>query len=98
MLYHKLCDESTGRETLQRLRALYAGGLIAGCVAEQDRAKVAKNDREVTQLQLAIEDVEEFRERLEQIERGDDLKARIRCRWKGDEAQIGRPGPYAPRH
>ena len=57
---------------------------------------MAKNDREVTQLQLAIEDVEEFRERLEQIERGDDLKARIRCRWKGDEAQIGRPGPYAP--
>jgi hypothetical protein len=49
-------------------------------------------------LQQAIEDVEEFRERLERIERGDDndLKARIRCRWKADEAKIGRPGPYAP--
>ena len=40
----------------------------------------------------------QLRLRLERIERGDDgdLKARIRCRWKGDEAQVGRPGPYTP--
>jgi len=42
-----------------------------------------------------IEDVEEFHHRLEKIERGDELKYRIRCRWKG-ETEIGRPGPCAP--
>ena len=59
---------------------------------------MARDEREMTRLQLAIEDIEEFRERLERIERGDDgdLKARIRCRWKQDEARVGRPGPYAP--
>jgi hypothetical protein len=98
VLYHKLCDESTGIATLHALRTQYAGGLITRLRAEQDRAKSARDEREVTRLQLAIEDVEEFRERLERIERGDDgdLKARIRCRWKGDEAKVGRPGPYAP--
>src|SRR5476651_1253856 len=30
------------------------------------------------------------------IERGDDLRGRIRCRWK-DETANGRPGPYADR-
>jgi hypothetical protein len=30
---------------------------------------------------------------LEQIERGDELKYRIRRRWKGEE-ETGRPGPY----
>ncbi|HZC06805.1 MAG TPA: BREX-1 system adenine-specific DNA-methyltransferase PglX [Ktedonobacterales bacterium] len=96
VLYHKLCDEAIGRETLQRLRTQYAGGLIARLRGEQDRARMSRDDREVTRLQLAIEDVEEFRERLERLERADELKARIRCRWKGDEAREGRPGPYAP--
>ena len=49
----------------------------------------------MTELQLQIEDVEEFRSRIEKIERGDELKYHIRCRWKGEEA-AGRPGPYAP--
>ncbi len=44
---------------------------------------------------MKIEDVEDFRDRIEKIERGDELKYRIRCRWKGEEA-TGRPGPYAP--
>jgi len=34
-------------------------------------------------------------QRLERIERGDELKDRIRCRWK-DEEKDGRPGPYPP--
>ena len=49
----------------------------------------------VRQLQLQIRDVEEFRSRIVAIERGDELKCRVRCRWK-DEAETGRPGPYAP--
>lgn len=87
-----------GSRTRSAGHTQYAGGLITRLRAEQDRARTARDEREVTRIQLAIEDVEEFRERLERIERGDDgdLKARIRCRWKGDEARVGRPGPYAP--
>lgn len=48
-----------------------------------------------TQLQLQVEDVEESRARIVVIERGDELRYRIRCRWK-DEAESGRPGPYVP--
>jgi len=33
--------------------------------------------------------------RAEKIERGDELRYRIRCRWKPEE-ETGRPGPYAP--
>jgi hypothetical protein len=44
---------------------------------------------------VAIEDVEAFRRTLEAIERGDELKHRIRCRWK-NETETGRAGPYAP--
>ena len=33
--------------------------------------------------------------RAEKIERGDELRNRIRCRWKREE-ETGRPGPYAP--
>lgn len=39
--------------------------------------------------------MEEFRATLEKIERGDELKYRIRCPWTDEEAD-GRPGPYAP--
>ena len=49
----------------------------------------------MSRLQFQIEDVEEFRVRLEKIERGDELAYRIRCRWKGEEA-TGRSGPYDP--
>ncbi|MGE5618445.1 MAG: hypothetical protein ACM3US_04220, partial [Sphingomonadaceae bacterium] len=90
VLYHRL-----SRETLQRLRAQYAGSLIERLRADQERARARGADGEVTQLQLQIEDVEEFRSRIEKIERGDELKYRIRCRWKGEE-EAGRPGPYAP--
>lgn len=96
MLYHNLCDEATARATLGRLRTVYAGGRIERLRAEQERSKTARDYDAVSRLQIAIEDVEEFRQKLEQIERGDELKARIRCRWKGDEAKLGRPGPYAP--
>ncbi len=88
VLYHKL-----SRSTLQKLRAQYAGGLIARLRAEQERARQAGKAAEVSSLQFRIEDVEEFRSRVEKIERGDELKDRIRCRWKGEE-EDGRPGPY----
>jgi hypothetical protein len=90
VLYHRL-----SRATLATLRTVYAGGLVERLRAEQERARQANAGAEVSRLQLAIEDVEEFRARLEAIERGDELKYRIRCRWKGEEA-TGRPGPYAP--
>ena len=91
VLYHKL-----SRATLQRLRGpQYAGGLITRLKGEQERARQRSDGAEVNRLQLQIEDVEEFCERIEKIERGDELKYRIRCRWK-DEEKDGRPGPYAP--
>jgi len=90
VLYHRL-----SRETLYKLRATYAGGFIGRLRAEQERARQANDARKVCDLQIKIEDVEEFRERIEKIERGDALQNRIRCRWKAEEAE-GRPGPYAP--
>jgi len=90
VLYHKL-----SQATLQKLRAQYAGSFIARLRAEQERARQRKDESRARELQLQIEDVEEFRARIEAIERGDELKYRIRCRWKGEEA-TGRPGPYAP--
>ncbi len=90
VLYHKL-----SRETLQKLRAQYAGSLIEHLRSDQERARARGENTRVTEIQLQIEDVEEFRNRIEKIERGDELKYRIRCRWKGEEA-TGRPGPYAP--
>jgi hypothetical protein len=90
VLYHKL-----SRATLQKLRAQYSGGLIAQLRAEQERARQRGAATEVSRLQLQIEDVEEFRTRLEKIERGDELRYRVRCRWKGEQ-EMGRPGPYAP--
>ena len=60
-----------------------------------DEAKDRGDTATVTTLQVAIEDVEDFRRTLEAIERGDDPRHRIRCRWK-DETEAGRPGPYAP--
>jgi hypothetical protein len=77
-----------------RLRAQYAGGLIARLSVEQDRARQRGAAAEVSRLQLQIENVEEFRNRMEKIEHGDELQYRIRCRWKDEET--GRPGPYAP--
>lgn len=90
VLYHKL-----NRATLQKLRAQYAGGLIARLQAEQARAKARGDTANVSRLQIQIEDVEEFRSLIEAIERGEELQYRIRCRWKGEEDN-GRPGPYAP--
>lgn len=90
ILYHRL-----SLDTLRKLRSTYAGARIQQLKAEQERAKSAKNDKEVIALQGMIEDVELFRDTIEKIERGDELKYRIRCRWK-DEEKDGRPGPYAP--
>jgi len=90
VLYHKL-----SRATLERLRTDYAGALIGTLRADLERARERRAAVEVSRLQAQIEDVEEFRERLQQIERGDELKYRIRCRWKGEE-ESGRPGPYNP--
>ncbi len=90
VLYHRL-----NRETLQKLRTQYAGGLIERLRAEQEQARGRGETARVSELGVKIEDVEEFRQRLERIERGDELKYRIRCRWKGEE-ETGRPGPYAP--
>ena len=90
VLYHRL-----SRETLATLRTTYAGSRIARLRAEQARAKERGDTTRVSDLQVAIEDVELFRTRLEAIERGDTLADRIRCRWK-DETAAGRPGPYAP--
>jgi hypothetical protein len=90
VLYHRL-----SRETLARLRVSYAGDRLARLRAEQQRARERGDTTEVTRLQVAIEDVEAFRRTLESIERGDELKHRIRCRWK-DETERGRPGAYAP--
>jgi hypothetical protein len=88
VLYHRL-----SRELLQRLRATYAGALISELQAEREKAKA--DQAKVSDLTAVIEDVEEFRCALERIERGDDSRYRIRCRWKGEEPD-GRPGPYAP--
>lgn len=90
ILYHKL-----SRATLQTVRTRYAGRLIDRLRGEQARARERKDEAAVGRLQLQIEDVEDLRGRLEAIERGDELKHRIRCRWKG-ETETGRPGPYAP--
>ncbi len=90
VLYHKL-----SRETLVKLRAQYAGELIARLRSDQERARSRGDNQNASSIQLQIEDVEVFRSRIEAIERGDELKYRIRCRWKGEE-ETGRPGPYAP--
>ena len=83
------------RETVTRLRTQYAGAAIDGLRAQQERARAQNEAGRVTDLQLQIEEIEDFRARLERIERGDQLKDGIRCRWK-DEEKAGRPGPYAP--
>lgn len=90
LLYHRL-----SRATLVKLRAEYAGPRIARLKVEAARAKERGNDRLAGDLQVQVEDVEAFRRQLEAIERGDELRDRIRCRWK-DETAAGRPGPYAP--
>jgi hypothetical protein len=90
VLYHRL-----SRETLQKLRVTYAGDRLARLRADQQHAKERGDAATVTQLQVAIEDVEAFRQTLADIEQGTELRHRIRCRWKG-ETEAGRPGPYAP--
>ncbi len=88
VLYHRL-----SRDLVQRLRATYAGSLISELQAEREKAK--GDQAKVSDLTAGIEDVEEFRRTLERIERGDEPRYRIRCRWKGEDPD-GRPGPYAP--
>jgi hypothetical protein len=88
VLYHRL-----SRDLLQRLRATYAGALISQLQTERERTK--GDQAKASDLTAAIEDVEEFRRTLERIERGDEARYRIRCRWKGEDPD-GRPGPYAP--
>jgi len=88
VLYHKL-----SRATLERIRTLYAGALINRLRADRERA--AGDSGLARELGLKIEDVEEFIDRLRAIEEGRTIEARIRCRWKDEEAD-GRPGPYAP--
>lgn len=90
VLYHRL-----SRATLVKLRAEYAGPRIARLTVDAARAKERGNDRLASDLQVQVEDVEAFRRQLEAIERGDEPRDRIRCRWK-DETVAGRPGPYAP--
>ncbi|HYT79482.1 MAG TPA: BREX-1 system adenine-specific DNA-methyltransferase PglX [Actinomycetota bacterium] len=90
VLYHKL-----SRETLERLRTKYAGGLINRLRAERERAQEWKDTNRVRELDLQIEDVEEFRSRVRAIIEGREFRYQIRCRWKGEEKE-GRPGPYAP--
>ncbi len=90
VFYHRL-----NRDTLGRLRNQYVGALLSRLRGEQQSARDRKNAAEVSRLQLAIEDVEEFNERIAAIERGDELRYRVRCRWKGEEKD-GRPGPYTP--
>jgi hypothetical protein len=90
VLYHRL-----SRATLVKLRAEYAGPRIARLKVEAARAKESGNDRLAADLQVQVEDVEAFRRQLEAIERGDELRNRIRCPWK-DETAAGRAGPYAP--
>jgi hypothetical protein len=90
VLYHRL-----SRQTLERLRAQYAGDRIKRLQAELARTESRDQPTEASRLRAAIEDVEEFQARIEAIERGSSLAARIRCRWKDEEAD-GRPGPYTP--
>lgn len=90
VLYHKL-----SRATLQDLRVKYGGTLVGELRADQARARERGDGAAVSRLQGQIEDVEEFRATIEKIERGDELKYRIRCPWTDEEAD-GRPGPYAP--
>lgn len=90
VLYHRL-----SRATLAKLRTVYAGATIERLRADQEKAKSAGRADEFDRLQRRIDDVDEFRQRIEKIERGDELKYRIRCRWEGEEA-TGRPGPYSP--
>jgi hypothetical protein len=90
VLYHRL-----SRDTLARLRTQYAGTTIENLRAQQERARTQNDAARVTQLQLKVDEIEDFRLRLERIERGDRLQDRIRCRWKNEEKE-GRPGPYGP--
>jgi len=39
--------------------------------------------------------VDDFSRDLQSIERDDELRNRVRCRWKNEEPE-GRPGPYPP--
>jgi hypothetical protein len=90
LLYHGL-----SRDTLRRIRDVYAGGLLNRLKAELERAQARKDTRAGTELRFNIDDVEEFRDRILAIEEGRQLPNRVRCRWKGEEKD-GRPGPYAP--
>jgi len=90
LLYQRL-----SRDTLRRLRDVYAGGLVNRLKAELERAQGRKDARTAEELRSKIEDVDDFRDRILAVEEGRELRNRIRCRWKGEEKD-GRPGPYAP--
>jgi hypothetical protein len=89
-----LCHRMS-RETLVKLRVEHAGRRVARLKGEAKRAKEQGQEGLASDLQFQIEDVEAFRQQLEGIERGAELRDRIRCRWK-DETADGRPGPYSP--
>lgn len=90
VLYHRL-----GRDTLRRLRDVYAGALVNRLKGDLQRAEERRNARVSEELRFRIEDVEDFRDRILAIEQGRELHNRIRCRWK-DEEESGRSGPYTP--
>jgi hypothetical protein len=90
VLYHQL-----SRDTLRRLRDVYAGGLVNRLRGELQRAEERGDARSAEEFRFQIEDVEDFRARILAIEEGRELRDRIRCRWKGEEEK-GRTGPYSP--
>jgi hypothetical protein len=90
ILYNRL-----SRDTLRRLRDVYAGTRVNNLKAELGRAQARKDNRGIESLRAEIEDVEVFRDLILAIEEGRDLHNRIRCPWKG-EAKTGRAGPYSP--
>jgi hypothetical protein len=90
VLYHRL-----SRDTLRRLRDVYAGAIVNRLKADLQRAQSQGDAATASEVRLQIEDVEDFRERILAIEQGRELANRIRCRWK-DEEEAGRSGPYRP--
>ena len=90
VLYHQL-----SRDSLRRLRDVYAGGLVNRLRGELQRAEERQDAAAAEEFRFRIEDVEEFRDRISAIEEGRELRNRIRCRWKKEESE-GRLGPYAP--
>jgi hypothetical protein len=87
--------QSLSRDTMRRLRDVCAGGLLNRLRGEMERAQARNDAKPAEELRVAMDDVEEFRDRLMAIEEGRGLTSRIRCPWKHEESH-GRPGTYAP--